>query len=194
MPLFTQQPVIPTLNPAIAVGRYVNPISPNTATTAAALGNGSLRLAPFWSPVPFAIDRLGGDIATVGEAGSKLRCTIFLDNGFAYPGDLLIDAGQIAGDSATVQDLIVSTVIPAGLTWWGGAVQSAPTTQPVVRATNALTPAVPLLLGTAIPGANALAAGYLQTGVSGAAPSTFTTSISNAPSAPRLHCRISAWG
>jgi hypothetical protein len=196
---FIGLPPAPTFNPAVAAGRYFVPISPGTNAVNGALGNTTVRLQPWYSPVPFAIDRIGGEISTAGEAGSKLRLLIYLDNGSAYPGDLLLDGGQINGDSATNQDSPTFTgplTVPAGITWWGGAVQAAATTVPTVRTTNASIPPIPLLGGTTTPaGAGLNYYGYLQSGVSGAAPATFTSTVtsSGAP-APRLHCRISAWG
>ncbi len=178
--------------PSNAAGRYLWPVSAAAASTSAALTNGTLRLAPWELLVPITIDRLGAEIVTgtTGDVGSKLRLGAYLDNGNAYPGALLLDAGQIAGDSIAVQDLTVSKVIPAGIIWVGGALQSVVTTQPTVRITN--NPDLPVMLvgPNTIPGAGATSVGYAMTGVTGALPANFSTTIVPTGSAPRCHVRV----
>jgi hypothetical protein len=170
-------------------GRYAHPICPHDQSTSATLTNGTLRLAPWVVPFPMTIDRLGAKITSAGEAGSKLRLGIYSDTGNTYPGALLLDAGQINGDSATVQELTVSQVLAAGLYWIGGVVQSVVTTQPTVEITNDWTPPVPLLLSTSAPAAAATSVGYAQTSVTGALSSTFTSTVTATGSVPRLHIR-----
>lgn len=165
-------------------------MSPHSTSTSGTLTNNTLRLAPWYVPVACAIDRLGGDIATVGEAGSKVRLGIYGDNGTAYPGALVLDGGQIAGDSATVQELTVSLTLSPGLYWIGGVVQSATTTQPTVRINNNWYGPVMLALTTSAPAASATATGYAQSSVSGALPANFTTSVTASGSAPRCHVRF----
>lgn len=181
-------PALPT--PNNWSGRYVHVVSAAAASTSNALTTGTLRLAPWFVASPITIDRIGAEITTVGESGSKLRVGVYSDNGHAFPGALLLDAGQIAGDSATVQDLTVSQVIPAGLYWVGGAVQSVVTTQPTVRITNNVYLPVPIVGSNTTPSAGATMVGYAQTGVTGALPANFTTSITPTGSAPRVHVRI----
>lgn len=170
--------------------RYLHPISQNDQSTSATLTSGTLRLAPWVVPFPMTIDRLGAKITSAGEAGSKLRLGIYSDTGHTYPGALLLDAGQIAGDSATVQELTVSQVLAAGLYWIGGAVQSVVTSQPTVEITNDWTPPVPLLLATTAPTAAATSVGYAQTSVTGALPANFTATVTATGSAPRCHVRL----
>jgi rubredoxin len=169
--------------------RYAHPICPHDQSTSATLTNGTLRLAPWVVPFPMTIDRLGAKITSAGEAGAKLRLGIYSDTGNTYPGALLLDAGQINGDSATVQELTVSQVLAAGLYWIGGAVQAVVTTQPTVEITNDWTPPVPLLLTTSAPAVAATSVGYAQTSVTGALPANFTSTVTATGSAPRLHIR-----
>jgi hypothetical protein len=177
----------PLPNPA--AGQYLLTSSPGQATTSNTLGNSTLRLAPWLVETALRIDRIGGDVATVGEAGSKIRLGIYGDNGGLYPGTLLLDAGQIAGDSATVQELTVSLTLAAGLYWIGGAVQSATTTQPTVRIQQNWTPPVATPLGASLPTAGQGAVGFQQTSVTGALPSTFTATVTVSGSAPRVLVR-----
>lgn len=173
----------------LKAGQYYVPLAPSGAGTSNSLGVAVLRVVPWIVERTITIDRIGAEITTVGEAGSKLRLGIYIDDGTNYPGALLSDAGQIAGDSATVQDApAVSLTIPPGVYWIGGAVQSVVTTQPTVR-THSGTPPVPLRLGTSLPGAGTAPVGYSQSSVGGALPAVFTTTGSIVGSAPRLHIR-----
>lgn len=176
-------------NIGYASGNYYFPCSQHGQSTSATLGNGTLRLVPWIVPEALTIVRIGGDIGTVGEAGSKLRLGIYSDDGTGYPGALLIDAGQIAGDSATVQELTISQALAPGIYWIGGAVQSAPTTQPTVRTTSNWVPPIPLRIGTTAPGSASTVVGYSQSSVTGALPSNFTATLSNIGNAPRVHVK-----
>lgn len=172
-------------------GRYVHVVSPTAASTSNTMTNGTLRVAPWFIPEPITIDRIGAEVTVVGDAGSKVRLGIYSDNGHAFPGALLLDAGVIAGDSATVQDLTVSQVIPAGLHWVGGVVQVVTTTQPTVRITNnVMYLPIPIVGSNTTPAAGATMVGYAQTSVTGALPSNFSTSIVTTGSTPRIHIRI----
>jgi hypothetical protein len=169
-------------------GSYMFPASQHSTSTSAALGNGTLRLLPWIVSQRIVIDRVGADVGTVGEAGSKFRLGIYADTGFILPGALLLDAGQIAGDSATVQDApAVSLALPPGLYWIGGAVQSAPTTQPTMRTVNQWAPPVPIS-SSVIPTAGQILLGYSMTGVTGALPASFTGSTATTFAA-RPHVR-----
>jgi hypothetical protein len=176
--------------PTPAVGQYATTVSAASGSTSNTLGNGTLRVAPWIVESQMKIDRVVGDIATIGEAGSLLRVGIWADTGTCYPGTLLLDGGTIAGDSATVQQVTVSLTLAAGLYWIGGAVQSAPTTQPTVRTTTGWTPPVSLSLGSSLPGAGAGAHGYAQTSVTGAFGASFTGTVTASANAPRLLIRV----
>jgi hypothetical protein len=174
--------------PRPLAGWYFYSTSAVSNTTSNTLGNGSLRLAPWVVDRAMSIDRMAAEISTVGEAGSKLRLGIYADTGNGYPGALLLDAGQIAGDSATVQELTVSLSLPVGVYWIGGAVQSAATTQPTVRVNSQWYPPVPIPSST-LPAAGGGAAAALQTGVTGALPATFSSTLASAQTYPRLILR-----
>lgn len=172
----------------LVTGGYYLTSSPSVAAAVNSLGNGTLRLAPWVLDWTTAIDRIGGEITVVGEAGSKLRLGIYADNGTGYPGALVVDAGQIAGDVVATAELTVALTLDPGLYWIGGAVQSVVTTQPTVRVSSNWTPPI-LLRSGSIPSGGALLSGYSQTGVTGALPANFTTTVSGAGSIPRVFVR-----
>jgi hypothetical protein len=186
MPLYSP-PTFPAVAPAAA--QYFFTASPNSVTTSVTLGVGSLRLTAWVLTRAMALDRIGAEVTTIGEAGSKFRLGIYADNGNSYPGALVVDAGQIAGDSATVQELTIAVTLAAGLYWVGGAVQSVVTTQPTMRTINNWTPPVPLSAGTSAPSAGALQIGYTQSSVTGALPANYTATPAGTSIASRVHLR-----
>jgi hypothetical protein len=187
-------PIYKSTRPSVSVptaGQYFFTTSPANAATSATLSNAVLRLSPWVVERSLNIDRIGAEITAVGDAGSKLRIGIYADNGACLPGALLLDAGTIAGDSATVQDIALGTTLalPSGLYWVGGAVQVVTTTQPTVRVQSNWTPPVPLPGGTSAPGSGATHVCVFQnTGVTGALPALFTYAGTTSP-APRIHVR-----
>jgi hypothetical protein len=163
-------------------------------TTVHATNLNQLRCSPLIVPNHASIAKIGAEISTVGSAGSVIRLGIFANlDGGCYPGDLILDAGTIDGTSQTVQDITLAALLelPPGLYWTGFASQVA-TCQ--VRAHASQTYPVPISPGTAKPSANATGSTYVQTGVSGALPSTFTSSrsVGAAGSAARIHLTLAA--
>lgn len=177
--------------PALS-GNYFYPVSGASNGTSNTLGNNTLRLVPFYLPVATTITKLGAEVTATGDAGSKVRLGLYADNGSMYPGALLVDAGQIAGDSATVQEITLGTplALAAGWYWIGAAVQAAATTQPTLRTINNSTVGTVVLpIGTTIPSSNGTVIGYSQTSVSAGLPSTFTATLSAISAAPRLFAK-----
>lgn len=183
---------VPVPRFAFPSGSY---IIPHSAQGTLQGNNGTLRLAPWFCPQTLNITRIGAEVSTVGESGSKVRLGIYNDNGAGVPGTLLIDAGQIAGDSATVQDITLGStlVMPRGWYWLGGVAQSAPTTTPTTRSGSITVTQAGLGFvvtpGTSIPGAGNQSFGYFQGSVSGGLPSPFVSggAISTAT---RLHFKL----
>lgn len=164
---------ITSIAPPWVSGRYY--FCPNTtSTTTGVATNNRLRAVPFFVPGPVTISRIGAEVTAIGEAGSKVRLGIYADNGTGMPGQLVVDAGQIAGDSATVQELTVSAAIGPGWYWAAGACQSAPTTPPTCRVTGNASYGVLIAYATSVPGTNAAATGLYVDSVSGALPTTFS--------------------
>lgn len=177
--------------PPMRAGSYYYASSPGSVGTNAALGVGTLRASPSIIHRTTTLDRIGADITVVGEAGSKLRLGIYADDGAGQPGALVLDGGQIAGDSATVQALTISITLSPGVYWWAAVVQTVTTTQPTVRTSNGWTPPIPIFSSTALPGAGGLIAGVSGTGVTGALPVTFpTTGFAATATVPRLFFRV----
>ena len=79
-------------------------------------------------------------------------------------------------DSATTQEVTAALDLPPGL-YWDAAAQNVVTTQPTMRTVTGNPPAMPLDRGTTKPGASVNLIGYVQTGVAGALPATFTSSM-----------------
>lgn len=184
MPLYgTSSPPMP--NPV--AGQYIRlaSTSGNTTTT---LGNGSLRVFPVFLQRAQAFDRLGAEVTGAGEAGSTYRIGVYADNGNRYPGALILDAGTIDGTSATLQEITVSLTLSAGLYWFGGVTQNAPSSQPTLRAVASWTMPAITSIGTTSANTND-SFGQFQSGVAGALPSTFTSTVSLSGSTPRLFAR-----
>jgi hypothetical protein len=171
---------------ALDTGKYYFTASP-TAQATGTTGSNVLRLLPWYVPAPVTIVRIGAEVTVIGDVGSKVRLGIYADSGVGYPGALVVDAGQILGDSATVQELTISTVLAPGLYWIGGAAQSVTTTQPTMRnvATSWVPPLLPQL-GTTIPGSAAQTFGFLQNAVSGALGGTFTSTLTTSGTGIRV--------
>lgn len=164
--------------PAWAAGRYYALPEGATLSTSAGLGVGTMRALPFYVPNQITITRLGSEISAVGEAGSKLRLGIYADDGTGRPGSLLLDAGTINGDSATVQEIAgLSLSLGPGWYWAVGCVQVVTTTQPTVRSVTAHPNPVYF---ASIPTAAGTAVGFVQNGVTGAFPATFTVGSTTA--------------
>lgn len=179
-------------------GTYVFPTSVATSGTTASLTNGTLRVSPVFIPQTLQITRMGAEVTVIGDVGSKLRIGVYADNGAGYPGALVLDAGQIAGDSATVQEITLGSTLTLnrGWYWLGGVVQSVTTTQPTVRTVGSTVPPVGtgfLLYGTtSIPGAGSAQVGYAQSGISNGSglPANFSSTVSNSGFAPRLFFKL----
>lgn len=175
-------------------GRYYFTGTPAATSTSNTLTNTQLRLVPWYVPSSCTLSRIGAEVTATGEAGSKIRLGIYADDGTGMPGALVLDAGQIAGDSATVQELTISQDLSPGLYWFGGAVQLAPSSLPTLRAVVVSTGAIPIYPtvshATSTPGANASSVGATMTGVSAALPASFTWTGSVTTAAPRVFVKV----
>lgn len=179
--------------PPLPAGVYIMPMSSGGQASNGGLGTNSLRLVPWVVEYRLVIDRIGAEIVTVGDAGSKLRPGLYRDNGASYPGALLLDPGTIAGDSATVQDTAFTgpLVLAPGVYWTGGVVQVVTTTQPAVRVNATWNPPITIPLLSSLPAAALGAIGFSTSGVSGALPDPFPAPAAAGlvGVAPRVHLR-----
>lgn len=167
----------------VTAGEYSVP--GGLATGTGQLGTGTLRAYGWYLPHTVTLTRIGAEVTTIGDVGSKFRLGIYADTGFLRPGALLLDAGQIAGDSATVQELTISLTLEPGIYWLAGAAQSVTTTQPTLRTGS---PQIPTPLVSAPAAAQSIGGWYHTSTVSGALPSTFTPN-GNPGSLPRIHVK-----
>lgn len=115
------------------------------------------------------VDRIGLEVTQAGAAGCLVRLGIRRDNGYGYPGELLLDAGTIDGTVVGFNPISIDQFIGAGVTVWLMACGQVDTTSLVIRGRQ-LDP----LVSQGANGANANRAGYRQTGITGALPATFT--------------------
>jgi hypothetical protein len=173
----------------LASGLYYFTNQANSVTTSATLGVGTLRVSPFYVPNTVTLSRIGAEVTSAGEAGSKFRLGVYADSGSGYPGALVLDAGTINGDSNTVQEISIDQALQPGMYWIGGAVQVVATTQPTMRVFNAVT-FPPIAIGTSAPTAGQLVVCYQQGSVTGALPATFTATISGATPVARTHVKV----
>lgn len=94
---------------------YTSATTVYTATTVA-YGANALRAMPFVVPKTITIDRIAMEITVAGSVGSLVRIGIY-DSSNVLPLNLILDAGTIAGDSATFQSITINQTLAAGLYW-----------------------------------------------------------------------------
>lgn len=157
--------------PIPAASTYLFTASPGSSSTSSSLTLGSLRVLPWVVTEPISIDRIGAEVTTIGETGSKFRIGIYRDTGACAPGSLLLDAGVINGDSATAQELTIDLDLDPGVYWVGGVCQVASSPLPTMRTVSTYQPPVPMF-SLSVP--TGTFAGYSMASVTGALPSTFT--------------------
>jgi lysophospholipase L1-like esterase len=154
------------------------------SNTTNGFGNGNLRAIGWYLPHGKFLTRIGSEVSTVGQVGSKIRLGLYADDGSMRPGALLVDAGQIAGDSATFQDLTLGTPLwlPPGLYWAAAVVQAVTTTQPTLRTGTAL---IPITHTSATTNTSTW---FHQNSETGALPAAFIPS-GGSNVTPRIHVR-----
>lgn len=77
-----------------------------------------IRLTPFIVSEPTELDSIAMEISVAGSAGSLVQIGIW-DSVDKYADTPIVDAGTIAGDSATNQTLAISTILQPGVYWLG---------------------------------------------------------------------------
>lgn len=181
---------------AITVGQAISntlrsglwyPSLPCSGLTTSQIPNQSLRLTPMDVPRSLTVSGLAVEVTAAGEASSTFRFGIYADDGTGYPGVLVLDAGTVAADSTGVKTITISQALTPGRYWVGGVTQGAATTAATIR-----TPANAMVsIGSSTtPGTGSSVLAYNQTGVAGALPTPFTTSVSAAGQSPRIYVQI----
>jgi len=174
----------------VALGRNLY-YPPQGVSSSGSPVNGSLAVAP----VPLCIDRVAlvtavtWKINTAGTTGALFRPVIYADDGTGtMPGALLWDGGTF---DATVTGVGTATptalAITSGVIWLGGVTQGTPTTVPVLTTVNNNS-GIALPMTTNDPGQWSMAA--VQSAVTGAAPSAFTTTPAYTSLVPRMTLRL----
>jgi hypothetical protein len=142
-----------------------------------------LRLAPFLLGETTTFDRIAVDVNTGGSAGAVVRLGIYADSGDGYPGALILDAGTVDATATGLLTITINQQLTPGLYWIGGVPQVATS---VVHVSTGSALGIGIGVTTL---AQALWAGYSQTSVSGALPSTFTGTVTAATQAVRALLR-----
>lgn len=91
--------------------------SPYTGTASLGISTNVVRASPLFLAQTTVIDQIAAEVTVTGGAGSLVRLGIFADSGNLYPGQLVLDAGTILGNSVSVQALAASLVLLPGLYW-----------------------------------------------------------------------------
>lgn len=182
------------LTPVVGFGLksvlYYPTLPTNSTTTNNNFGFGSLRATVFPVPRQITVTELHCEVTVAGDAGSVVRMGIYADDGFGYPGALLVDGGTDIATTTGMKVVAFSAVtLLAGNYWVAAVYQGGTVTQPTVRVIS--TAAVAIGTSSA-PTTAAAAVCYLQTGVTGALPSTFTTSVAAGGQAFRTFAKIAS--
>lgn len=80
---------------------------------------------PFFVPNAVTITSIGVEVESAAAAGGFARLGIFADDGYSFPGELLVDAGTVATDSTGFKSVALSLFRRPGWIW--GAIVSDPT-------------------------------------------------------------------
>lgn len=99
------------------IERWYTPATTSFAAGTANFAKNIARAIPFVVSKTCTLDRIGIEITVGSTAGSVLRLYICSDTGNCLPGALLLNAGTIAADSATVQSITINQVLTPGLYW-----------------------------------------------------------------------------
>lgn len=138
---------------------------------------------PFTVPETITLDRIGVRVSTAG-ATSVSRLAIFERSG-GKPGDLITDFGTVSNASVGAPSITISQALPADKYWFGAAIQVA--TAGLYAKGSIGDPQI----GYVDPNSYGLInnATLIQTGVSGAMPST-ANPTSNATQGINVYVRI----
>lgn len=163
--------------------------SPRRVLTTTALPLNELRAVPYRLEMATSFDRIAVEISTAA-AGSAVRLGIYADNGRAYPGALVLDAGSVAADTVGIKALIIAQALNPGVYWIAAVAQTAGCS--VRSYVEGDIPAAGLVAFDTIGNAPFSAPScYTQAGVTAALPATFsaTTAPAGSNAAPYVGLR-----
>ena len=151
---------------------------PPLSNAAAAIAANRMTLLP--APMRAGLyDRIGARV-TVAAAGSTVRLGVYDSDDNGQPRTLLLDAGTIDGNSATIQTITIALTLPAHGVYWLASVSQGGT--PTVAAINSAT--APSLPASYTSDPQASFHGFFQDSVTGALPGTVTFAAANALASP----------
>lgn len=151
-----------------------NYYTPYGSTTTGIPPEATAEFAPIWIPSNASFDQIMVEVTSTPDPTETCRLGLYSADAYGKPSALLIEAGVVTV-STNGQKIIDFTATPfpfpaPGLYWTCAALQGASTARPTMRRKNtAMFPNN--FLGTGFLGQN-VAAGYVQSGVTGALPAT----------------------
>ncbi len=101
-------------------GRYFGPfLTGGTITTQSVASANSLRAFPFFVPKATSFDRIAIRVTTAGTGTTpRARIGVYTDNGNIYPGQLILDAGEVDVSSTGLKELTINLKLKAGKLYW----------------------------------------------------------------------------
>lgn len=162
--------------------------APNTGTalTTGAPSANYLRAIPFITSRSITLDRIAINVTTAATGYTRLG--IYADGGNVYPGNLVIDAGQVDTGATGVKSLTINVTLNPGLYWLVAVSNAAPT----IRA-FAVGSLIPVLgYGSAL--GTAASFGYSVSYTYSTLPATFPSgaSLITATPIPAIFVRLSS--
>jgi hypothetical protein len=102
------------------LGRYFGPfLTGGTITTQSVASANSLRAFPFFVPKTISFDRIAIRVTTAGTGTTpRARIGVYADNGNIYPGQLVLDAGEVDVSSTGLKELTINLKLKAGKLYW----------------------------------------------------------------------------
>ena len=106
------------------VGLYHAGINAADMSTAATSAN-NLDMLPFYVPDSQTFDRIAINVTTLSAGSARLG--IYADTGGVYPGELLVDAGEVDTGTAGIKWCAINVTLLPGLYWLARIQDAAPT-------------------------------------------------------------------
>jgi hypothetical protein len=140
-----------------------------TSHGTSALAAGTVTYTPFYAPYDVTLDRIGAEVTTAA-ASTTVTLGVYASGTTPFtPGNLLLDAGTIDGNSQTAQEITIDLDLTGGHVYWLAGMSAGGT--PTVRTVSGSAGA-PSWSGRQSSLSNALGSGFprqslSQTGVVG---------------------------
>lgn len=101
-------------------GNYYGPfLSGGAQTTQSIASANSIRAFPFFVPRTTKFDRIAIRVTTAGTGTTpRARLGIYDDNGNVFPGNLVLDAGEVVVSATGVKELTIDVTLQGGKLYW----------------------------------------------------------------------------